>query len=254
VLIAEDEPAARAMLRSMLEAMPEVEVAGEAGDGGSAVRAIAAMRPDLVLLDVKMPELDGFGVVEAVGVERMPAVVFVTAFDQYALQAFEVHAADYLLKPFDADRLKRSVRRVLGQMETGDAAALRRRLDELLKHLRGGETGRLERIPVRADGRVRFVDVADLDWIEADDHDLRLHVGKSVHVIRETLARMEARLAHPTFIRVHRSIIVNTRRIQEVQPWFDRDYVLILKDGTRITTGRGFRDNIRRLLELGEPA
>jgi two-component system LytT family response regulator len=249
-LIVEDEPHARALLCSMLAARDDVEVVGEAADGRAAVEAIAEHQPDLLFLDVQMPELDGFRVLQEACVERSPVVVFVTAFDRYALRAFDVHAVDYLLKPFDAERVDRAVTRAAAQLETVGAAEVHRRLAELLAHVRGPDRKPLERIPLKVDGRVRFVNVADVDWIEADDHMLRLHVGKEVHVIRESLGNIEARLDPGEFVRLHRAIIVNVRRILEVQPWFQGDYVVVLADGTKLTTGRTYRDNLRRLIDF----
>jgi two-component system, LytTR family, response regulator len=249
-IIVEDEPHARSLLRSMLAAHGEIEIVDEAGDGNAAVRAITALRPDLVFLDVQLPELDGFEVLEALAIDPLPAVIFVTAFDQYALRAFEVHALDYLLKPFDAERVDRSVARAVEQLERVGAVELSRRLGEVLTHVRRNRPSLLQRIPVKVEGRVRFVDAADIDWIEADDHVLRVHAGREVHVLRDTLTSIESRLDPSTFLRVHRAIIVNVGRIHEVQPWFQGDYVLVLKDGTKLTSGRTYRENIRQLLDL----
>lgn len=248
-VIAEDEPRARALLRTMLAADGRVTVVAEAADGRLAAAAIRKHRPDLVFLDIKMPELDGFEVLLELGEGPFPAIVFVTAFDEYALQAFDVHAVDYLLKPFDANRLDRAVTRALGRVGSqGDD--LEARMAELLEALRAARGKPIERIPIKEDGRVQFVSVDDVAWIEADDHVLRLHVGKEVHTLRQSMSNMEARLDPQRFARLHRGTIANISHIREVQPWFQGDYVVILKDGTRLTTGGTYRKNVKRLLDL----
>ena len=253
-MIVEDEPHARALLASILRRYPHVQVVAEAADGATAVEQILNEQPDVVFLDVQIPELDGFEVLDAVRAagENLPAVVFVTAYDQYALRAFDVHALDYLLKPFDGEAVDRALRRASTHLEHEGAATLSQRLGEMLAELRAGGRRRLERIPVRSNGRVRFVNVAEIDWIEADDHVLHLHVGRDHHVLRDSLASLEARLDPAEFLRVHRGAIVNVRRIREVQPWFQGDYVVVLADGTKLTSGRTYRENVRRLLELPE--
>jgi two-component system, LytTR family, response regulator len=248
-VIADDEPLARSLLRSMLVDHGDVEVVAEAGDGRSAVRAITEHRPDLVFLDVQMPELDGFGVVETLGVDRMPPVIFVTAYDQYAIRAFDIHALDYLLKPFDAERVDRALRRAQSRLSEPGLADLGLRLAELLKGAREPGKKFPERLPIKREGRVRFVDMDEIDWIEADGKTLRVHAGKEVHVLRDTMTSLEARLDPKRFTRLHRSTIVNMGRIREVQPWFQGDFVVILSDGTRLTTGRVYRDNVRKLIE-----
>jgi two-component system LytT family response regulator len=252
--IVEDEPHARTLLRSMLVARHrEIEIVVEAEDGPSAVDAIRRHRPDLVFLDVQLPEMNGFEVLDAVGAESLPVVIFVTAFDQYALRAFDVHAVDYLLKPFDAEHLDRSVSRAVATLDRRGATEITRRMTELLAEVQGARRRTSRRIPVRADGRTRFVEIADIDWIEADDKVLRIHAGRDVHVIRDTMSSLEARLDPEVFLRLHRGAIVNVRRIHEVQPWFQGDYLVILKDGTKLTSGRTYRENLRRLLDHGGP-
>jgi two-component system, LytTR family, response regulator len=213
-----------------------------------------------VLLDIQMPEIDGFGVVRAVGADRMPAVIFVTASDAHALRAFDVHAADYVLKPVDRDRLleaiERARRRVGRTAEYEEDRAIRARLAALVAEVTAavttassaGRTG-VTRLAVKGDGRVVFVRTADVDWIEAMDNYVRLHVGRETHLMRETLSHLEQRLNAQSFLRIHRSTIVNVDRIREVQPWFAGDYVLILGDGTKLTTGRRYRGAVRQLLD-----
>ncbi len=248
VLIAEDEPLARELLRSMLETRAEVAIVAEVGDGRSAIAAIERHQPDLVLLDVQMPEVDGFGVVELIGSARMPRVIFVTAFDHYAIRAFDVHAFDYLLKPFDQERLDRALDRILAEPRRSASDDLAARLTALLGDVQRDES--VSRIPVRTDRGFQFVNTDDVDWVEADGKFLRIHAGTEVHSVRMPLAALEAKLARRRFVRVHRSVIVNVERVVEVQSWFQGDYVLILRDGSRVTSGRSYRDNVRRLLDL----
>lgn len=231
-LIVDDEPLARERIRALLEAEPDIEIAGEAVNGRKAVEAIQKLKPALVFLDIQMPGLDGFQVIDAVGPVRMPAVIFITAYDQHAIKAFEVNALDYLLKPFDDDRF---------------AAALRR----ARKDLSGAGGGRPERLVIKSSGRITLLKSDEVDWIEATGNYVSLHAGAATHLMRETLAGLEAKLDPARFCRIHRSTIVNLDRIKELQPYFHGDYVLILKDGTRLTLKRGYRDTLRRL--LGDP-
>ena len=259
-LIVDDEPLARGRLRELLGGDSDVEVIGECGNGEDAVAAIDRDRPDLVLLDIQMPELDGFGVVRAVGVERMPAVVFVTAHDEHAVAAFEVHAVDYVLKPVDPERFAEAVRRakrriaapVGGAGIRDDDRDLRNRLAALVAEVSAAvvpAAAGAGRLAIKGEGRVVFVRIADVDWVEAMDNYVRLHVGRDVHMMCETLSNLETRLAGTTFLRIHRSSIVNIDRIREVQPWFAGDYVVILTDGTKLTTGRRYRAAVQGLLE-----
>ncbi len=247
-IIVDDEPLARRRLRSLLSGESDVEIIGEFGNGRDAVQGIRDLRPDLVFLDIQMPELDGFGVVREVGVSEMPAVVFVTAFDEYAVKAFEVHAFDYLLKPVDRDRFASTLRRARSRVRGDDARSLGDRLEALLASL-GSQRGEPQRLPIRKDGRIFLVKPEDIDWLEADGNHVRVHVGKESHLIRETLSKLEARLPDRTFMRIHRSTLVNIARIREIQPWFQGDYVLLLTDGTRLTSGRSYRDRVRSLFE-----
>jgi two-component system, LytTR family, response regulator len=267
VLIVDDEPLARRRLREMMAEDPDVEVLAECGNGKDAVAAIHREEPDVVLLDIQMPELDGFGVVRTVGPDRMPAVIFVTASDAHAVRAFDVHAVDYVLKPVDQDRLFEAIRvakeRVAsarsGESESGAEQDIRARLAALVAEVSAAvASGRgtspsaqpaAGRIAVKGDGRVIFIRIADVDWVEAMDNYVRLHVGREVHVMRETMSHLEERLPPPAFLRVHRSTIVNVERIREIQPWFAGDYVLILTDGTKLTTGRRYRAAVKGLLD-----
>ena len=247
VLIVDDEPLARAKIVDLLATDPNIEIIGECADGLSAVAAIEEQAPDLLLLDVQMPELDGFGVLEMVEAERLPVVIFVTAFDQYALRAFEVHALDYLLKPFDRERFNRALQRARQQIEHARAGTMNRQLVALLADLQA-KPKRLERLVIKAGGRVFFLRVDEIDWIEAAANYVRLHVGKENHLLRETINGLAEKLDPEKFLRIHRSTIVNLERIKELQPWFHGDYVVILQDGTQLTSSRSYREDLHKLL------
>ena len=249
-LVVDDEPLARERVLSLLQQETDVEVVGECSDGGQAVSAIHQHAPDLVFLDVQMPGCDGFEVIRNVGPERMPTVVFVTAYDEYALQAFEVHALDYLLKPFGKDRFQQTLRHAREALERRRAGDLGRRLLALVHDVKP-EPQRAERLVVKSGGRVFFLRTDEIDWIEAAGNYVRLHLGTESHLFRETMNRMESRLDPRRFARIHRSRIVNTERIKELQPWFNGDYVVILRDGTRLTLSRGYREKLQQRLGKG---
>ncbi|MEZ5318964.1 MAG: LytTR family DNA-binding domain-containing protein [Vicinamibacterales bacterium] len=250
-IIADDEPLARERLRSLLGEDTGVEVVAEARDGQEAVDAIRTHAPDLVFLDVQMPKLDGFEVIAAVGPDRMPPVVFVTAYDQHALRAFEVQALDYLLKPFDADRFQSALERVRRQVDSRESSDLGRRLLELVSTLRPERPARAERLVVKSGGRLFFLRADEIDWIEAAGNYVRLHVGTDGHLLRETMTSIESRLDPDLFFRIHRSHIVNIERIKELQPWFNGEYVVILRNGTQLTLSRGYREKLQE--RLGKP-
>ncbi|HEY9285241.1 MAG TPA: LytTR family DNA-binding domain-containing protein [Pyrinomonadaceae bacterium] len=250
-LVVDDEPIARKGVRRELERDAEVEIVGECANGRDAVAFIRERRPDLVFLDLQMPELDGFGVVEQVGVELMPTVVFVTAFDEFALKAFELHALDYVLKPFHSERFRMALRRAKAQARQARAAELDARLVALLRDAgrAGGRAAYLERVVVKSGGRVFFLGVAEIDWIEAAGNYVRLHAGRESHLVQGTMSRLEGRLDPNVFLRVHRSAIVNITRIRELHPLFHGEYAIKLAGGKELTSGRGYRDNLQRLLE-----
>jgi two-component system LytT family response regulator len=248
-LIVDDERLARKRIRSLLKNERDVEVVGECADGAEALAAIRKQNPDLVFLDVQMPEMDGFQVLQSVGADLMPAVVFVTAYDKYALRAFEVHALDYLLKPFDEDRFGEALRRAKDQVLGSSNGDLHDRLLALIEHLRSGERY-VDRLLVKASGRVLFLKTEDIDWIEAAGNYVRLHVGRESHLLRETMNTIETKLDPARFLRIHRSTIVNLDRIKEMQPWFSGEYVVLLKDGTELRLSRGYRDKFDE--RLGE--
>src|SRR5512139_4049111 len=230
----------------------DVELIGECTDGSQAISAIQSHQPDLVFLDVQMPACDGFGVVQHVGAERMPAVVFVTAYDEYALKAFEVHALDYLLKPFGRDRFQQTLQHARAILERRRAGDLGRRLLALVNDIKTepGPT-RLDRLVVKSGGRVFFLRTDEIDWIEAAGNYVRLHLGGESHLFRETMNRMESRLDSRRFVRIHRSRIVNTERVKELQPWFNGEHVVVLQNGTRLPLSRGYRDKLQERLGKG---
>jgi len=243
-LVVDDEPIARERVLSLLQQEDDVEVVGECGDGAQAVAAIQHHMPDLVFLDVQMPGVDGFGVIEAIGAEKMPTVVFVTAYDEYALRAFEVHALDYLLKPFGRDRFRQTLTHARAHLDRRRAGDLGRRLLALVNDIKP-EAPKLDRLVVKSGGRVFFLRTNDLDWIEAAGNYVRLHLGEESHLFRETMNRMESRLDPKRFVRIHRSRIVNTERIKELQPWFNGEYVVVLHNGARLPLSRGYRDKLQ---------
>ena len=244
VLVADDEPLARERLRMLLEPEDWLDVVEEVGDGPAAVGAIQKLRPDLVFLDVQMPGATGFDVIDAIGPEKLPFVIFVTAYDKYALKAFDVHAIDYLLKPFDKERFQSALRRARQQLERRSSGELERRLLELVQDLKPASS-KIERFVIKSGGRVFFVRAEEIDWIEAAGNYVKLHVGNEAHLFRETMNALEARLNSDTFYRIHRSHIVNIERVRELQPWFNGEYVVFLKDGTRLTLSRGYREKLQ---------
>jgi two-component system LytT family response regulator len=245
-LIVDDEALARKRLRTLLADETDIEIIGEAASGQAAVQAISTARPDLVLLDIQMPGLDGFEVLRATSDIHRPFVVFVTAHDEHAIRAFDVQAIDYVLKPVIEDRVRVAVRRAVARLREGSSQDFARNITQLLERVGTGE--RPTRIPIRRDGVTTFVRVADIDWIDADGDFVRLHAGKSVHMLRETMNQIEAKLPADGFVRIHRSVIVNAERVLEVQPWFKGDYVLILQDGTKLRSGRTYRESVQRLI------
>lgn len=246
-LIVDDEPIAREGVRVQLARDSLVEVVAECGNGLEAVAAIQDLLPDLVFLDVQMPEMDGFEVVEAIGADAMPAVVFVTAYDKYALKAFDVSAVDYLLKPFDAERFQKAFQRAKGQIQKGNVDAVSKTLHSLLKTIQPSRKY-LERFVVKSAGRIFFLPVLEIDWIEASDNYVSLHVGRESHLIRDTLIALEAKLNPDDFMRVRHSAIVNIKRIRELHPLFKGEYQILLHNGAKLTSSRRYRNKIAGLL------
>ena len=267
VLIVDDEALARERVRRLLQAEPDIEIVGEAANGREAVEKVRELHPDIVCLDVQMPEMDGFAVLREIGDDDPPMVLFITAYDEHAQRAFDVHAVDYVLKPVDAERFRTAFQRARSRRAQVAAAE---RLGELLETVRrlaegspassassnGNGNGaapshengsrHASRILVKHDGRMFFVKTADIDWIEADRNYVRLHVGKTTHTIRERISHLEETLDPRIFARIHRSTIVNLNRVREMQQWFSGDYVVLLDDGTRLRLSRHYRDRVEK--------
>ncbi|MBP1773756.1 MAG: yehT 1 [Holophagaceae bacterium] len=239
-LVVDDEALARQRIRDLLRRSGDIEVAGECVNGLEAVRAIEELAPDLVFLDIQMPELDGFGVVEALGAERMPPTLFITAYDQHALRAFEVHALDYLLKPFSSQRFHQALERAR-RWCSHSATDKGPDLEGLLAGLRR-ERPWVDRLLVKQGDRHILVRTSAIQWIEAEDNHVRLHVEGTSHLLRQTMTGLLARLDPSQFRRIHRSAIVNLDCIREFQPWTGGDHVVFMRDGTRLTLSRTFRD------------
>lgn len=246
-LVVDDEPLGRERIVSLLRGIPDAEVVGESDTGGAAIRAITELSPDLLFLDVQMPEVDGFGVLAALPAPQVPAVIFVTAYDEYALKAFDVHAQDYLLKPFDRDRFLSAFARAADRIRADRSSGVNERLLALLEEIERGRPRRA-RIPIRSGGSVFFLPVEEVDWIEAADNYVRIHAKSDVHVLRQTLQRMEESLPPNDFVRIHRSTIVNVAKIKEIQPWFAGEYVVLLRDGTKLQTSKRFRARLENLM------
>ena len=242
----DDEPLARERIRQLLHKEPDIEILGECADGRDAVAAIGKYKPDLVFLDVQMPELDGFGVLDQLERRVMPAIVFVTAYDQFALRAFEVHALDYLLKPFDSGRFKKALERARERIQRLPADDLSRRISELLADLKPAP--KQNRLAIKSGGKVLVLKIDDIDWVEAADNYVNLHIGNESHLHRETMAALEARFPAEKFMRISRSTMVNIERIKELQPMFHGEYSVILRNGTRLTLSRGYREKLNQLL------
>ena len=245
-LIVDDESLARDRLRQLLAKEPEVELVGECSDGREAVAMIQSAKPDLVFLDVQMPELDGFSVLAELEGKPMPVIVFVTAHDKFALRAFEVHAVDYLLKPFDRERFQKALGRALEQVKQRDSSTLIKRQTALLAELKPAAKAP-ERIAVKSGGSILWVNLADVDWIGSADNYAELHVGAKSHLLRETLSALEARLDPEQFVRISRSIIVNAKRIKELKRLFYGGCEITLQSGTKLTLSRRYRDKLQQL-------
>jgi two-component system LytT family response regulator len=241
VLIVEDERIAASTLERLLATEPGVRLLGVVRDGRAAISRIQELRPELVLLDVELPEVDGFEVIERVGLKVMPITIFITAYDQYTLRAFDVHACDYLLKPFSADRFRSAIERARTQVQLERSAGASRLGELLLAPRRGG------RLPIKMGGTTTFVDLDHVDYVETCGNYLTIHVGATEHLLRETMNALEGRLRHYGFVRIHRSYLVNQRRVTSLRPWHTGEYVVILSTGRELTLSRGYRDRLATL-------
>jgi len=257
-LIVDDEPLARTGVRQLVEPADDVTVAGEAADGPEAVRQIEEHDPDLVFLDVQMPEMTGLEVVRTVGVEAMPVTIFVTAYDEYAIEAFEAHALDYLLKPIDEERFAEALDRARERLQQTQVQSLNDHIQSLLDQYAEEQedeedgSATVERFTVRTRNRIYFVDADDVQWIESEGDYVALHDGEDEHLIRATMKELEERLGGDRFIRVHRSYIVNTDYVEELRPQDHGTYRIIMACNTPLKTSRGYSDNVEGLIRGGE--
>lgn len=254
-VIVDDEPAARRGVRLLLERDGGVDIVGEAAGGAEAAELIARERPELAFLDVQMPGCDGFQALARAGIVNAPAVIFVTAYDEHALRAFEVNAVDYLLKPYDDERFAAALARAKDEVRRRSADTVNARLHQLLDYLQhtpapaAPAENAADRILLKSSGEIFFLKAEEIDWIEAEGDYMKFHVGGRTHLMRETMARLEARLDPARFIRIHRSTIVNIDRLRKLSPSFASEYAVILHDGTKLKLSRGYHDRIAALLK-----
>jgi two-component system, LytTR family, response regulator len=249
-LIADDEALARNLIRRMLKDDRDLEVIGECSNGKETVAMIRKESPNVVFLDVQMPEMDGFAVLESIGTERLPEIIFTTAYEQYAIRAFELHALDYLLKPFDQARFKDAIKYAKERFRSARQNDGQMQISALLENIKN-KPQYLERLVIKAGGRITFLRTDEINWIEADDKYVHLHTSKVRPMVRQTLSAMEAQLDPKKFRRVHRSAIVNVERITELQPLFSGEYSILLQDGAKLTLSRNYKDKLFEL--LGKP-
>jgi two-component system, LytTR family, response regulator len=250
VLIVDDEPLARRGLRQELERFPGVEIVGECGDGADAVRAVVERAPDLVFLDIQMPGLSGFDVIERVGADLMPAVIFVTAYDRHALRAFDVHAVDYVLKPIDPDRFRDAMDHAAAALARRRPQGAARRLEAAAREAVANGAARppLARVVIQDGGKLRFVETAAIDWIEAAGNYVRLHVAERAHLIRGPLTRLAARLGEGRFVRIRRSALVNVRAITALERYGKGSYAVTLRTGKALVSSRYYVRQLKALL------
>ncbi|HWT02822.1 MAG TPA: LytTR family DNA-binding domain-containing protein [Pyrinomonadaceae bacterium] len=259
-LIVDDEVNARKGIRTLLAGDPELEVVGECGDGRAAIESIERLAPDLVLLDVQMPHKNGFEVVGAINLERPPILIFITAWDSYALKAFEVNALDYLLKPFPDERFYQALERAKGQLRERRTAEFSQRLLALVEHYRGAgkaqadagtsqDAGPLRRFFIKAGGEVNFVPAEEVDWLQAVGYYTKIHAGRNSYLLRGNLGSIEARLDPGEFARIHRSAVVNLSRVRRLKDWFGGECLVVLRDGTELKVSRRYRQRLETLLE-----
>ena len=251
-IIADDERLAREKLRIFLSSEPDIEIMAECQDGEQTIAAIRIYHADLVLLDIQMPRLDGFQVLEQLRPEEMPVIIFTTAYDQYALRAFEAHALDYLLKPFDQERFHRALQRARELVGSTQERELTERILSLLSQVRsdaGAATSAQDRLVIRAKGRIVFLNLDEIDWIQASANYVRLNVGKESHLVRETIGRIAERLNPNHFVRIHRSTIVDVRKIKELIPVNSGEYIVVLTNGKELSCSRGYRTALQKMIE-----
>ena len=250
VLIVDDEPLACERIRDMLKDDIRVDLLGECANGEQAIEAIQQLAPDLVFLDVEMPGKNGFAVLDALDRDQLPVVIFVTAYDQYAVRAFEFHALDYLLKPFDQERFDKALARAIDHITNDKSENITERILKTLEEMKVRPV-HLERLVIKMNGHVFFVKTEDIDWLEAEGNYVRLHAGRESYLLRDTISALESQLDPRKFVRVHRSAIVNLDRIQELQPWFHGEYRIILREGVQLTLSRSYRERLHEA--IGRP-
>lgn len=244
-IIVDDEPLARERIASLLAESDDIEMVGQYESGAGALREIAEAAPDVVFLDVQMPGIDGFSLLAALKEEQRPVVVFVTAFDEHAVRAFEVNAIDYLLKPFTKERFDRTLERVRSRLDGRDRREYRSQLSHALDQF---DRARTERLPIRTEQGTYLLPFEDIDWMEAEGNYMRVHAGAASPRIRETVESLSARLPADRFLRIHRSIIVNVSRILRIEPWAHGEFVVVLRDGAKLKSGRAYSHVVRQLL------
>lgn len=245
-LIVDDEPPSRQTMRIMLEGVPEVQVIGECGSGKEALHKVKKLKPDLMFLDVQMPTMNGFDVLESLGPEHLPIVVFVTAYDQYAVKAFETNAIDYILKPFDSTRVKKAVQKVIRLLGSNSPRSSRDKVDSVITRPNG-----VSRLLVKQHDRVAVLKTDEIDWIGAAGNYIELHMGKKRYLFHMTMNAIHQELDPEKFLRIHRSVIVNINRIKEFEPTLNKDYILYLEDGTKLTLSRSYTNEVMRTLKAG---
>jgi len=245
-LIVDDQLIAREMLRRLLKDESDIEIVGMSATGREAIEAIKQFSPDLVFLDVHMPDLDGFGVLAELPEGQAPVIIFVTANDDFALKAFDVHALDYVVKPIGEERLQRALKRARDLLRSRQSGDLNQRLSALLSDLKSSPR-QTDRLAVKTGGRVIFLRLNEIDWIEAADNYVKLHTAGEAHLLRETMNALEERLPVDRFMRVSRSAMVNIEQIKELHPMFHGEYVIILRSGAKVTLTRTYRDKLQQL-------
>lgn len=257
-LIVDDELLARKALHVLLSTDPDIEIVAECGSGIEAIARIRMLQPDLVFLDIEMPDADGFQVIREIGVEKMPLTIFVTAYDKYAVRAFHARALDYLLKPFDHERFEEALLRVKKQIHQQKLGSTSEKLLALLGDMNVAAKNPAEqasgaekttRLAIKSGGRIYFIKTDEIDWVEATGDYVRLHVGNKAHLMHETMNGIHARLDHKTFFRIHRSSVVNIERVRDIQPLFKGEYIITLTSGVQIKSSRGYRQQLQKVLD-----
>jgi two-component system, LytTR family, response regulator len=248
-LIADDEPLARERITRLLSSETDVQIVSQCRDGLEAITSIKNSRPDLAFLDIEMPEIDGLGILREIPPDATPVIIFTTAYDHYAIQAFEAHALDYLLKPFDEERFRRALQRARTHLENLRSKDLAERLLAALEEARPATTSEGDRLVIKSGGKVVFLKLEEIDWVEAAANYVHIHVGNEGYYMRETMNSFEARLDPSRFIRIHRSTIVNLAKIKELQPCNNGEFIVVLRNGKELSLSRGFRDRIQSFLQ-----